>query len=416
MSVLLEAFARQLDALQDAPNLDVRRAALQVARESGLPHGRVEAWKYTSLRAVERRQPVASSVGVVDEAVLARIPAPRVVFINGHYSADASDLTGLPRGLDVQLTNEASSMHLDGDAVAHVFNHVNTALNQGGVRIAVSEPTDVPVHVAWIATALEASDVSQHNVHQVDVRDNASMTLVEHVLSAGAHKHLATNRFVVNLGEASKMTHVRAQMDTDTATWFARTEVNVAARADYRRLDLEVGAGLSRHELVFEISGDEAAVSSNGILLGQSKRHLDTRLSIAHRALHSRCDLNWRGLGAERSRIAFHGGIVIAAGADHTEAMLSNRNLLLSESAEIDTQPVLEIYADEVVAAHGATVGQLDANALFYLQSRGIDAKTAKTMLIAAFCHEMLAIVEQTSLRDWLGARLDLALSQLELA
>lgn len=150
------------------------------------------------------------------------------------------------------------------------------------------------------------------------------------------------------------------------------------------------------------------------MLLATGRRHLDTRLGIDHVGRDTQCELVWRGLGAGRSRAAFHGGILIREGADGSNADLSNKNLLLSEGAEIDTQPVLEIHADEVQAAHGATVGQLDANALFYLRSRGVPAETARALLTAAFCRETVSVLEDEGVRAMLEVRLNLALERLQ--
>jgi Fe-S cluster assembly protein SufD len=151
------------------------------------------------------------------------------------------------------------------------------------------------------------------------------------------------------------------------------------------------------------------------VLLGNGRRHVDTRLGIEHIARDTACSLLWRGVATDRSRVVFHGGINIRPGADGTDARLSNKNLLLSANAEIDTQPVLVIDADEVQAAHGATVGQLDANALFYLRSRGLPLAQAQALLSAAFCHEPLAALPE-ALRQQLSARLDAALASAGVA
>jgi len=147
------------------------------------------------------------------------------------------------------------------------------------------------------------------------------------------------------------------------------------------------------------------------VLLAGGKRHVDTRLGIEHIARDTACELTWRGLGTGRGRAVFHGGILIREGADGSDAMLSNKNLLLSEGAEIDTQPVLEIHADEVKAAHGATVGRLDANALFYLRSRGLPLDQAQQLLTAAFCREPLGLIADAGLSAALTAQLDQALT-----
>jgi Fe-S cluster assembly protein SufD len=145
--------------------------------------------------------------------------------------------------------------------------------------------------------------------------------------------------------------------------------------------------------------------------LAGGKRHVDTRLGIEHIARDTSCELTWRGLGSGRGRVVFHGGILIREGADGSDAMLSNKNLLLSEDAEIDTQPVLEIHADEVKAAHGATVGRLDANALFYLRSRGLPEDLAQQLLTTAFCREPLASLSDPETASALATQLDKALA-----
>jgi Fe-S cluster assembly protein SufD len=175
------------------------------------------------------------------------------------------------------------------------------------------------------------------------------------------------------------------------ASVFARTAAVLEAGATYRRVDLELGAGLSRHELDVALHGQGARLHSGGVLAAAQRRHLDTRLAITHAARDTACDVVWRGAAAGRSRVAFHGGITIEAGADGSAAALSSKNLLLSEHAEIDTQPVLEIHADEVKAAHGATIGQLDADELLYLRMRGLDPASAKGLLVDGFVREVVA-------------------------
>ena len=187
----------------------------------------------------------------------------------------------------------------------------------------------------------------------------------------------------------------------------------LARDAHYARIDLELGAALSRHELNVRLEGDNAVLQANGVLLADGRRHVDTRLGIDHLARDTRCNLTWRGLAGQRGRTVFHGGITIHTGADGTEAELSNKNLLLSREAEIDTQPVLVIHADEVKAAHGATVGQLDPTALFYLRSRGLPEPQARALLTGGFCREVVGGIADAATRALADAALDRALARL---
>ena len=400
-----------------------RRAALDAALRDGLPGPRSESWKYTSLRALERRTFANAPESVaIDPALLAGIPAPRLVFINGAYAAELSDSNGLPDGVELLPLSQA----LAGDAresnflerrferADEVFARLNSALAREGavLRIAEDVRVEAPIHLVFVGTPT-GSDIAWHARHFVELRRGASATVVEHHLAQGAHANLGNALMHVHLAAGSALRHARVQDEATGATLFARTDAVLARDADYRRIDLELGAALSRHELNVRLEGEGAKLRADGVLFADGRRHIDTRLSIEHIARDTQSSLTWRGLGAGRSRAVFHGGIVIRAGADGSEAALSNKNLLLTEGAEIDTQPVLEIHADEVKAAHGATVGQLDATALFYLRSRGIPETDARRLLTAAFCREIVAGVDDETLRTQLDAALQRALSRI---
>ncbi|MFC5569670.1 Fe-S cluster assembly protein SufD [Lysobacter yangpyeongensis] len=431
MSALLDSFASAFDALpaRDAAGLgDARRDALAAALQDGLPGPRSERWKYTPLRAFERRSftPAAAVPAVLDPTLLAGIPAPRIVFVNGRFDAAHSDLAGLPTGVTLQplsqalltgTVREVNFLARRFDRADEVFARLNAALADDGVILRAQEgaAAPLPIHLVFVGAAAER-DLASHSRHLIELRGDAELTVVEHHLAADANTHFANHFTHVHLARRSRLTHVRVQDEAAGASLVARTDAVLARSAAYRRLDLELGGALSRHELNAELQGEGAQVLANGVLLADGKRHLDTRLGIDHVARDTRCELLWRGLGAGRAKAAFHGGITIREGADGSIASLSNKNLLLSAGAEIDTQPVLEIHADEVQAAHGAAVGQLDATALFYLRSRGIPEAQARALLTAAFCRETLDLIEDAPLRASLTARLDAALAGLEAA
>jgi Fe-S cluster assembly protein SufD len=400
---------------------DARRAALDAALRDGLPRARSEAWKYTSLRALERRAFVPAVPAICPPALIAHVPAPRMVFVNGRFDAASSDIAGL--GAGIELSTLAAVM-ADGDAVRflerrfersdEVFARLNAALADDGVVLRVDEGVrpSTPLHLVFVGVATHA-DAAWHNRHLVELRRDASLTLVEHHLADGAHAHLGNGLAHVHLAQGARLVHARVQDEAERATVLARTDAVLARDASYQRVDLELGGGLSRHELNVRLEGEGARLQANGVLLANGRRHLDTRLGIEHIARDTACELLWRGLGADRGRAVFHGGITIRAGADGSDANLSNKNLLLSEGAEVDTQPVLVIHADEVKAAHGATVGQLDPTAMFYLRSRGLPGHDARRLLTTAFCRDALATFDP-GLREPLSAALDRALARLD--
>jgi Fe-S cluster assembly protein SufD len=400
-----------------------RRALLDAALRDGLPGPRSEAWKYTPLRALERRSfAVAGSPAThVEPAVLAGIPAPRLVFVNGCHAPTLGDPAGLPRGVELRsLADAGPDNEAPADATPQqaradaVFTRLNQALARDGMLLEVDAGVQVePVlHVVYIGTAAD-TDLAWHLRNRIVLGDGAALAMVEHHLAAGDHANLGNLASEVVLGEGARLAHARIQDEGARATLFARTDVRLTGRSDYRRIDLELGAALSRHELDVQLAGDSARLSANGVLLANGRRHLDTRLGIEHVARDTACDLGWRGLAADRGRAVFHGGITIQAGADGADAALSNKNLLLSEGAEINTQPVLVIHADEVQAAHGATVGRLDPTALFYLRSRGLPQDQARRLLTAAFCREV-AQSGDPRIQPLLDTALERALGRLE--
>ncbi|QNN46163.1 Fe-S cluster assembly protein SufD [Thermomonas brevis] len=417
MSALLGSLAAGFEG--DA----TRRALLDEVLRDGLP-ARAEAWKYTSLRQLERRSFAQAKAVAVDATLLAAIPAPRIVFVNGQFDATLSDLTTLPAGIDVRPLSRL----LQGDdpravnflerryqRIDEPFARLNAALAREGaaIRVDAGVRADAPLHLVHVGAAQGGGDAAWHLRHFVELREGASLQLVEHELAAGEHAHLGNALLHAHVADGARLSHVRVQDAAPRATLFARTDAVLAREAGYARTDLELGAALSRHELNVRLEGNGAALQADGVLLADGRRHVDTRLGIDHIARDTACNLTWRGLAGQRGKAVFHGGIVIREGADGTNADLSNKNLLLSNDAEIDTQPVLEIHADEVKAAHGATVGQLDATALFYLRSRGLPEPEARALLTGAFCREVVSGIEDEATRALCDAALDRALARL---
>lgn len=414
MSALLDSLAEGFTG--DA----AKREVLEQALRSGLPGPREEAWRYTSLRPLERRRFAAvEAAPEVDAQRLAAIPAPRLVFANGRFVQALSDVSTLPAGATLRSLGQALAAGEDSarflqrrfERGDEVFAQLNAALASDGVLLQVEADAviETPIHLVFIGVA-DATDRAWHLRNLIDLRNGASVTLVEHHLAEGEHAHFSNVLTHVHLGQQASLKHARVQDEADPATALLRTDAVLARQAQYRRLDLELGAGLSRHELNVRLEGEQARLSANGVLLAGGRRHLDTRLGIDHIGRDTACELTWRGLGAGRGRAVFHGGILIREGADGADANLSNKNVLLSDTAEIDTQPVLVIHADEVKAAHGATVGQLDANALFYLRSRGLPVEDAQRLLTAAFCRAPLAVLEDQALGAQLAESIDAAL------
>lgn len=399
----LEAQARAFAAPDPA-----RRAALARARALGLPGPRMEAFRTTPLRALAARTfaPPAATAPAIDPLALAAIPAPRLVWVNGVLDEGLSNLTALPAGIRLD-----SAPAPEDEPPTEAFEAWNAALADSGARLVVESGAriDTPLQLVFASTA-DGGERAFHLRHRLVLGEQARLALATHFVGIGAHRHLATHAFELQLAEDAQLDHAQVQREDAGASLLLYTRARLGTRARYRRVDLELGAGLCRHVLQVRLEGEGARLEANGVLRGEGRRHVETRLDIQHRARYTACDLLWRGLGEGRSRVVFHGGIHIAAGADGTRAALSSKNLLLSGQAEIDTQPVLVIHADDVQAAHGATVGRLDEQALFYLRARGLREDAARALLTAAFLREPLAVLEDEALRGLLERSLEGAL------
>lgn len=417
MAALLDSLATLAAGVPDGrwPRVrEWRAAALAQALRLGFPHNKLERWRHAPLRPLAAKAFMAETAAAdVDAAALP--PAPRLVLVNGRFNAGLSDVTALP-GLQVRSLAEA----LQGDderAVAVLgrvftdadgpFAALNTALAEDGLLIEVPADAvfDTPLHLVLLQTADARG--AQALRHKIECRDNSRLQVIEHHLGAG--QALDNQLCHVHLKPGSRLTHVRLQDLGPAHTGIHRCDAVVAGDAEYVRLDVDAGGHYLRHELHIALQGRGARARAGGVLWGEGSGNLDTRLEVRHQAPDTACQLPWRGLADGKSRVSFYGGITIDAGADGSDAALSNKNLLLSPQAQVNTQPALEIHADEVKAAHGATVGQLDAAAVFYLRSRGVPERDAVAMLTRAFYAEAFAVLDRDlrdSLKAYLPARL----------
>ena len=349
---------------------------------------RDESWRYskTALRALAQQEFTAADAHAsLDESLVARFDWPRtrgrrLVFINGNYSDAHSDAGSIAAGVDVR--------HEDGQRWV----------------LAVAGDCVEPLHVVY-ATIPGPAATRWQAVAEIDLQAGRANIIEQHVGAAGAdvlgalHSHIAV--------APGAGLHLTTLIDLpDSASLYRRVNATVARGGACHFSDAIFGGRLQRADVNVELNGEGARFESRGVFVLRGRQHADTHLDIRHAARETACDVLWRGVADQRARGVFHGAITVAPGADGADARLSNKNLLLSAQAEIDTQPVLEIYADEVKAAHGATVGQLDDTALFYLRSRGVPAIMARSLLIAGFCREAFAGVADVDVRGRLDALL----------
>ncbi len=398
-----------------------RQENLRAFADAGLPGARDEAWKYTALRALAQRRYAVGDVGAAQREVglaplaLPGVDGPTLVFVNGSFRADLSTLDALPEGVELrplsQALREAAeplrfALARGYRGHADAFARLNAAFAADGavLRVAPGARPSAPVRLLLVGAPADGA-LSWHLRHVIELGAGSALTLVEQHASSGAQAHLGTQVADLCLGEDAHLQHVVLQQ-ADQASLVRRSDYRLEARAQADLHLLELGGALVRHDLQAELVGEGARLSSHGVFMPGGRQHIDTQLAIGHQAPGTVSRANWRGVADQRGRGVFRGAIKVAPGADGSDASLSNKNLLLSPQAEIDTKPELEIYADEVQAAHGATVGQLDDRALFYLRSRGIPVEQARAVLTAAFCQAVIEGVPLEALREHLSGLL----------
>lgn len=421
MSALLD------NLLDDAPLAtqpewlaQAQRDARAKLRESDLPDTRVEAWKYTNLRQlgqrILQRGDARAATREVDATLLALpgIEHSRIVFVNGALRRDlscfpqAGALSVLP--LSSVLAEDAgsvrSSLSRDYNERESAFAQLNTALAENGmvIRVAAEAQIAEPLHLVFVGAAAE-HDLAWSARVIVELGAGAKLSLVEHHVGTN-HAQLGNIVSQFTIGDDAQLDLIQIQNGAEASSLIRRTEVSIASNAALNVHTVELGGQLVRHDLAINLDGNGARLMSRGVFALRGRQHVDSHLDIRHRARDTACDVLWRGVIDERARGVFHGAITIEQGADGSDAMLSNKNLLLSTQAEIDTQPVLVIHADEVKAAHGATVGQLDDHALFYMRSRGIPEPEARALLTMAFCRAALDSIGNPALLDALTTML----------
>lgn len=387
----------------------------------GLPHRKVEAWKYTPLKRLEALAP-----GLPAGNELAGTARTQTSLLeNNVVTLDivdgvVQDLPGdTPAGLTVlkfedalepfesRIRSLAENVELNGPA--HAFAALNTAYLHRSLVVHVGENIDGgSLLVRWSAASGEEKRFVSFRVF-VLLDDGARLELVEQHLGGGPSA--ALNVMVQSqLGEKSRLNHVRVQTESEDTVLLTSTSVEQAAGSYYGYAGFDLGGGLVRHELYTKLGGSEAVAELSGACVLDGSRHGDNHISVDHAAPDCRSEQFFRGVLGGSSRGVFNGRALIREGADGSSVKQSNANLLLSRLAEIDTKPELEIYADEVEASHGATVGQLDEAAVFYLRSRGLSDGEARHMLTAAFCHAVTSRLENRELAEKVGQMVDAAM------
>jgi len=386
----------------------LREGGASAFAAQGFPTRRVEAWRYTDLGAVSGTT-FAEPLTRLDRALdLPPAAHPRAVFVDGRFRADLSTLDGLgiaAGSLATALPHLESRLGAQARLADHPMAALNTMLFEDGLVVDV--PAGLAAGVLELVSLATESDRAPafHPRHLIRLGADASLTLVE-TITGPAVRYLHNPVFEIEVAEGARLNHGRMQQEGAEAVFLSTLYARVAAGGTYDNFTLNAGAKLARNEIHLTLAGARAAAHMNGVQLVADGRHADTTTALDHAAPDCASRQTYKTVLSGRSRGVFQGRIHVHQVAQKTDGYQMNQALLLSPDAEMDSKPQLEIYADDVKCSHGATVGALDDDLLFFLRSRGIPAAQARAMLVEAFVTEAVEAVEDTTIREAAAATL----------
>lgn len=408
-----ETAVRQADAAVGAVPGDWRRLRELAAAEFaplGLPTRRLEAWRYTDLRDLStfafrlvEDADRAAAIDVLPMLVPADQRAARLVVVAGRFNPTLSDVARVPEGVtiggarDHRLADGLGRLAvLEGQPLVAL----NTALAEDALVISVGRDVvvDKPIEVVFLAGTSER-EVACHPRLVLHLEHNAQATVVEHHVGYGGARYLNNLVSEIAITRGAGLRHYKLQRDAGRSFHIATGFVEVGEHARYEAFGLTLGAAVSRNETTVTLASESAEVTLAAAYLSRDRQLCDHTSTIHHRAPRTRSRQVVKGVIDGQGRGVFQGRIVVDRVAQKTDGHQASKALLLSDGAEIDQKPALEIFADDVKCSHGATAGQLDRLALFYLRSRGLDAETARRMLIAAFLGEAFEEISDEEVR-----------------
>lgn len=395
---------------------EVRRSAISRFSRLGLPTTRQEDWRFTSVAPLAQHQfepAVAGAKPDLDRtnfALLSGLSPFRLVFVNGFYSAELSDIGVLPAGVIVgslkrslEAHPAAISRHLtkittDPD---HPFAALNTALFQDGAFIHIPDNVvlEQPIHLLFLTTSKGCASVS-HPRNLIVAGQHSQSTIVETYAGVDGEIYLTNAVTEVAVAQDAIVDHYRYQQESRSAFHFTTLEILQQRQSNFSTQAFTFGGGLVRNDIGFTLAGEGCLSTMNGLYLISGKQHVDNHTRIDHAFPHCESHEFYKGILDGQSRGVFNGKIMVRQIAQKTNAKQTNRNLLLSQQALINTNPQLEIFADDVKCTHGATIGQLDENQLYYLRARGIPLEEARRILTYAFANDVVERIKLEPLRN----------------
>lgn len=390
----------------------LRQRAIERFADEGWPTTKQEDWRHTSLAALE--QATFTPAGTASAEALAAQwrqgeDGHWLVFVDGRYAPELSAVGTLPAGVEVRALSEVlasdpasleDSFGTESQGATPAALNLAMASDGAVIRIARGVALDLPVHLLFIAASENAASFPRN---LIEAEAGSRATVVEHFIGKASQASLTNTVTSVKVAADAHVTHLKLQQEDEQAFHLGAINVEQGSSSVYNSHSMSFGARLARHDIATHFGGHHCETLLNGLYYVDGRRHVDHHTLIGHAQPHGASREYYRGILAGTARGVFSGRILVSPGADKTDALQRSDSLLLSRMAKADARPELEIYADDVKCAHGATVGQIDDNSLFYLRTRGLDEAHARNVLTYAFAAEAVGRIEPESLRRRVG-------------
>ncbi|HXZ81806.1 MAG TPA: Fe-S cluster assembly protein SufD [Terriglobales bacterium] len=416
----LEAFSEfdSRNQRQPAWLRELRARGFERFCQTGFPTTKDEDWRFTNVSSIAQTPFALASDPEksfpVESTTPWRIPgaACQLVFVNGRFTPVLSDFGKLPKG--VKVSSLAQAIAEDGAEIQKhlgrylnierdAFCALNTAFIEDGAYIHLPRRTilDAPIYLLFISVAGDVPQMS-HPRNLIIAEDETEASVVEDYVSLGSGVFFSNVVTELVAGEGAIISHHLIEREDKQAINVSTLRMQQARSANVSSHSVLLGGGLVRNNVHPVLAGEGGECLINGLFIGSGTQHIDNYMLVEHASPHCSSRQFYNGILDGHAHGVFHGRIIVHKDAQKTDAKQTNRNLLLSDDAQIDTKPQLEIYADDVKCTHGATIGQVEENALFYIRSRGVDEVTARKLLLLAFANECLDRMRSVPVREYL--------------
>lgn len=382
---------------------------LQQMLRLGLPTRKHEDWKYTPLEGLTNSQFVSRYADITPaqcDALAPGIDAVRLVFVDGQFCPSLSDSTD---GSSFEITVDDARQALPAAIQPEVFLHLTESLSRSVTHISVRRNTRPakPLLLMHITQGLAGDEVNTaHYRHHLELAEGADATVIEHYVSLNEARHFTGARLTMNVAANAQLHHIKLAFENPVSHHFAHNDIQLGADATAISYSFLLGDAVLRHNTSTQLNGENTTLRINSLAMPVKNEVCDTRTWLEHNKGYCNSRQLHKTIVSDKGRAVFNGLINVAQHAIKTDGQMTNNNLLLGKLAEVDTKPQLEIYADDVKCSHGATVGRIDDEQMFYLRSRGIGQQDAQQMILYAFAAELTEALRDETLKQQVLARI----------